>query len=390
MVTASRKLRILWISDFPVEWLAGAPTVARLPKQHPLSWQRVLFDQLATSGEIELHILVLRKLVAEDCDFELRGVKFHLRHICGGIRATTLFWADTLIVKRLAAKILPDVVHAWGTEKGAASVAGRLGIRYVVTVQGLMQWYAERIHLNRYERFAAWLEKRSLPQADAVSTETPDAVDYLAKKGVHATQIEHAPDPRFFDIVRAPIKGRLIFVGLFGIRKGADLLMTALQSLAHLQWELVIVGSIEPAVLAQWGRFISSDIGERITLKSGLTATEVAEELSKATVEVFPTRADTSPNAVKEAVVAGVPVIGSRIGGIPDYVIDGKNGLLIECDDLKSLSSAIVTSLVHPLFSRGEVDSETLETSRNYLSPKLMKTKFLECYRKLAQTEAVQ
>lgn len=390
MTVESRKLRVLWISDFPIEWLPDAPEDALLKKQHSLSWQRVLFEQIVATLEIDLHTLVLRKSVSRDLDFDLRGVRFHLRHIAGGIRATTLFWADTMIVKRLVREVQPDVIHAWGSEKGAASVAGRLGVPYIVTVQGLMQWYAERIPLNRYERFAALLEKWSLPKANMVSTETPDAVRYLGKKGVRATQIEHASAPIFFDVVRAPIPGRLIFVGSFGFRKGADLVMAVLESMMDLDWELVVVGAIEPPLQPVWDRMKSSEFGARFTLMSGLTAGRVADELSKATLEVFPTRADTSPNAVKEAAVAGVPVVGTRLGGIPDYVIHEKNGLIVECDDQSGLEAALRNALAHPLFSKGQVDPDTLRTVREYLSPQLMKSKFLDCYRKLAQRGEIQ
>ncbi len=95
---------------------------------------------------------------------------------------------------------------------------------------------------------------------------------------------------------------------------------------------------------------------------------------------LMPTRADTSPNAVKESVVAGVPVVAASVGGIPDYVVHGKNGLLFPAGDLESFVQSIRSACADPLFGKGQVDPATLATEREYLSPELMAKKFLAAY----------
>ena len=96
-----------------------------------------------------------------------------------------------------------------------------------------------------------------------------------------------------------------------------------------------------------------------------------------------PSRADVSPNAVKEAVVMGLPVIGTAIGGIPDYVFPGQNGLLVPAGDLDALVKALEEAARHPQFSRGEVDPATLARCRDYLSPARMAEGFLRVYGKV-------
>ena len=95
---------------------------------------------------------------------------------------------------------------------------------------------------------------------------------------------------------------------------------------------------------------------------------------------MLPTRADTSPNAVKEAVVAGVPVVATRIGGILDYVFPGANGVLCDADDVDGLVEAIREACQHPLFSQGRVDAATLAKTRQYLSSEQMGRNFFEAY----------
>lgn len=95
---------------------------------------------------------------------------------------------------------------------------------------------------------------------------------------------------------------------------------------------------------------------------------------------LLPTRADTSPNAVKEAVVAGVPVVASSVGGIPDYVVPGKNGLLFAPGDLREFVQTLRAACAHPLLSQGQVDPEALARLRAYLSPEQMAKNFLRAY----------
>src|SRR5438105_1118130 len=102
-------------------------------------------------------------------------------------------------------------------------------------------------------------------------------------------------------------------------------------------------------------------------------------------IMIFPTRADTSPNAVKEAVVAGVPVVASTIGGIPDYVFAGKNGVLFEPNSVEACVQAVRQAYEHPLFRAGTVDEATLAQTREYLSPKAMAEKFIAAYREVIQ-----
>ncbi len=153
---------VAWISSFPVEWLPDAPEwVRQLPRQHPFSWMRVLLDELEKNPAVKLHVIVLRKQFARNAAFERNGVTFHLIKTPGGWRAPTLFWLDTWLIRRKLAEIKPDVVHAWGAERGAALVAARLKYPFVATVQGLLTWLEQMGQLNRYHKFAAWLERRS-------------------------------------------------------------------------------------------------------------------------------------------------------------------------------------------------------------------------------------
>jgi len=348
----------------------------------------VLLTGLENVSTLRLHVVTLRKRVQADFTFERNGVMFHVLKVPGGLRAPSLFWVDTLLIKRALRSIRPDLVHAWGTERGEAIIASRLGYPYLITVQGLMNWYKQFAPLSVHQRLAARLETWGLRRAGRATVESSFGMTYLRDRypRLQLQQIEHAPNPVFHRLERVPSLEpiRLINVGTVSHRKGTDLLLRALDRLVpEFPFELTMVGTASTGGREALRREVSPKLWDRILFKSDLTPGELADELAVATLKVLPTRADTSPNVVKEAVVAGVPVVASRVGGIPDYVFPERNGLLFPPGDLDGLVEALRAAVRHPLFGKGRVDPSTLESMRAYLSPALMAEKFLVLYRSM-------
>jgi glycosyltransferase involved in cell wall biosynthesis len=145
------------------------------------------------------------------------------------------------------------------------------------------------------------------------------------------------------------------------------------------------IGFQEPGFVDELKARTSPALWNRVTMKKALTPTEVAAELEQATIVLFPTRVDNSPNSVKEAAVAGVPVVASAVGGIVDYIKSGLNGITFPAGDLNSFVAAIREAVAHPLFGKGQVDPKNLDQVRHYLSPELMAQRFLQVYRRVPQ-----
>jgi len=385
-------LTVAWISDFGLEWLPDLPEPLRaLPRQHPLSWQRVLFSELVSNQSIHLHVIVLRKNIPSNVSFERDGARFHVLKSPGGFRAPSFFWVDTLLIKSVLKQIKPDLVHAWGTERGAALVASRLGYPYVVSMQGLISWLRQLAPLNIHNHFAAFLEQFCLPRAPVITAESKFAVNFLHQRfpRPQILQVEHAPNWLFHQVQRRPQTNplRFIFVGTLSPLKGTDLLLRTLDNLrTQFPFELILVGSpSRKDYLAHLKSITSPELWRRVRHYEALTPEQLAEQLAVATMMLFPTRGDTSPNAVKEAVVAGLPVVASALSGIPEYIFSAENGLLFPANDIAEFTRAIEAASQHPLFSRGLVEARSLVKTRDYLSPKRMGHRFEEVYRNLFQ-----
>lgn len=376
-----------WISFFPVEWLPDAPEPLRkLSRRHPAPWQRILLDELRAVDNLDLHVLPVRRHYPPQFTFKRGNATFHCLKVPRGMRTLSFFWWETLLIARTLKVLKPDLVHAWGTERGAALVASRLRPPTLVTMQGLLGWCVERIDADCFMRLEAHLERISLRRARAVTAESKFGLGWLRERYPHLQlhQVEHAPNWLFHELVRQPCLKPLhfLFVGTISQLKGTDLLVLALERLAkEIDFRLTIVSSAAPEFLKYLRTLGSPALWERVTILNNLTQSQIAMHMATATLMLFPTRVDNSPNSVKEAVVAGLPVVASAIGGIVDYVIPGRNGLLFKAGDLDEFVAAIKAAIAHPLFSRGQVEQDTLEQMRRYLSPATMAQQFLEIYR---------
>ena len=384
---AGRKLlNVAWISDFPIEWISGIPEeLQSLPRRHPATWEIVLLDEFVKDPRLKVHVVLLRHHIAREISFERNGAVFHVLKARPLMRLLSGFYVDTILIRKLFRRIQPDLVHAWGNEKGAGWVASRLKRPYLVTIQGLFSWYKERVPMGRYDQLMERVERISLARARVVTTESTFAVGYLKQRfpNLEIVQAEHAPNQAFHQVQRRPETSPVQFISVAGLayRKGTDLLFKALDQLRNeLPFKLTVICGPNPAYVESLRRQTSADLWSRVEFKHHIPPEQVARELETPIMLIFPTRADTSPNAVKESVVAGVPVVASDIGGIPDYLFPNRNGILCEPGDLRSLIDGIRTACAHPLFSQGKVDPQTYAQTKEYLSPERMAQSFLKAY----------
>lgn len=129
--------------------------------------------------------------------------------------------------------------------------------------------------------------------------------------------------------------------GAGGFRKGGDLLAAALvrvrEQFAHLGAPplLVVFGPVE----AEWADATGCEA-------RALGAIEAPERLATvyAACDVFacPSREDNLPNTVLESLACGTPVVGFRVGGLPDLVEDDRNGFLAAPFDIDELGAALL------------------------------------------------
>jgi glycosyltransferase involved in cell wall biosynthesis len=88
--------------------------------------------------------------------------------------------------------------------------------------------------------------------------------------------------------------------------------------------------------------------GYTVKMTGPLPAAEVASMMRKAQILCLPSHGEGTPNCVMEALSSGVPIVATGVGGIPDIVVHGTTGLLVEKGNVEQLGDALITLLRDP------------------------------------------
>jgi glycosyltransferase involved in cell wall biosynthesis len=143
--------------------------------------------------------------------------------------------------------------------------------------------------------------------------------------------------------------GCLLFVGRLRIRKGLEVLLAAVARLRRTcpAARLLIAGDGEhrPAVEATVGEL---GLGDAVTLLGRCDRARVRGLLQEAAALVVPSTYEGMPLVILEAMEAGVPVVASRVSGIPEVVEEGVTGWLVPPEDPERLAAALAQVLAEP------------------------------------------
>ncbi len=125
-------------------------------------------------------------------------------------------------------------------------------------------------------------------------------------------------------------------------KNGIDTLIRAVALLKAKSYKLkaIIVGDgPDRSKLEQLARDLG--IVDRIKFIGHVNPDRIPEYLSTADIFVRPSRSEGLGNSFLEAMAAGLPVVGTAVGGIPDFLTDGETGLFSKVDDPESLADKI-------------------------------------------------
>src|SRR2546426_1080020 len=287
--------------------------------------------------------------------FERAGIPVHLLR-----QPRELPIAGWARLDRLLRDRRPHLVH---THLAAAGVLGRLAARrrgvprIVTTLHNLSDWEEKRVSLLR------WFDRRTLSLAHAVVTVSdavraavervsPQLADrtVTVRNGVPIEELVGARAER--DQARAALGfgGEEFVVGTvarFDPRKGLDTLVDALALAAPRNPRLrgVLVGDgPERARLEERARAR----GVEDLIRVVRNPTRVRTYLSAMDLFAAPSRTEGLGMAIIEALAAGIPVLGSRVGGIPEVVQDGVCGRLLPADRPDLWGEALSHFASHP------------------------------------------
>ena len=275
------------------------------------------------------------------------------------LAAWQMFTRDTRAFERLLRGRRPSLIHAHFGVDGvyALPLARRLGIPLITTFHGfdallrtpaLMgspDWAQYRLFRSGLARDGALFICVSAFIRDRVlAMGFPAARTRIHYIGVDCDTIR-ARDP-------AEETPTVLHVARLVEFKGTQYLIRAFAAQARMRTEtrLVIIGD-GPLKRRLRALARSLGLGERVSFLGARPHAEVRAWMRKAALLVLPSvrtitgRVEALGQVLLEAAASGVPVIGSREGGIPESVIDGRTGFLVPARDPDALARRMIELL---------------------------------------------
>ncbi|MFA6523232.1 MAG: glycosyltransferase family 4 protein [Candidatus Peribacteraceae bacterium] len=251
-----------------------------------------------------------------------------------GIGSSADKWFFPVLAPFAAKKLRPQIVHAvLESYAGAAMMfCGCIvpGAKRILTCQSTnTSFLVSAMHklADRVTVISSVLVERAKKFGRSDVTLIPNGIPY------GAIREECSKTPK--------VTGRILFVGRLEQMKGVDTLLAALRLLKEKTGQIPDLhvigdGSLRGVLEAQSRSFLSEG-----SFYGYLPPAEVQREMAEAEIFVGLSRSEALGNVFLEAQAAGCAVVGTNVGGIPDIVKNGANGLLVPADDPAKASVAI-------------------------------------------------
>jgi glycosyltransferase involved in cell wall biosynthesis len=164
----------------------------------------------------------------------------------------------------------------------------------------------------------------------------PNAIDLTAYRAIALDRSLVATNPPQL---------KILYLGYLGKEKGSFDLVEAARDIStkNIPVRFDLVGEdLSPGEVGQLKNQIEqAGLEKIITLHPPVIGAKKLELLRAADIFIYPSYSEGMPIAVIEAMACGLPIIATRIGGLPDLISDGINGILVDAGCADQLVSAI-------------------------------------------------
>jgi len=293
-------------------------------------------------------------------------------------------WNVVRQLRSLIAEYRLDVIHPHGYKADFYAFAAAWKKR-VALLATSHNWPSKRTHM----RFYAALDRLVLRYFDRVAVVSDVVAGKLKRSGVSAQKlftIYNGVDldkfekavPAFHLQDRSPIIG---FVGRLVPDKGGAILLQAARPVLRNYPAAALVFVGDGPCRTEW-----QDLAKRLGIERQVLFTgarqDMPETYAALDIIVLPSLVESMPMCVLEAMAAGKAVVATRVGMIPDVIVDGVNGLLVDSASVPDLSAAMLTLLPDP-FLRRQLGKSARECIAQRFSAERMARNYLTHYRQV-------
>jgi glycosyltransferase involved in cell wall biosynthesis len=251
--------------------------------------------------------------------------------------------AHLAAVRRLRPRLLhANLWWSWTGQYGVAAGLATRGVRVVVVEHGAVSPAADPLQLGIKRMLARGFAAHvSVGQLSARALERALRLPEHSVRTIHNGVVDRPPPPA---AAGRPDGAAVIgAVGRLSPEKGFDVLLRALPELSGTRLVLVGDGS-------ERGRLerLARDLGVANRVEITGWVNDARSHLPSFDLFVLPSRLESFPLAVVEAMLAERAVVAAQIGSIPEAVIHGETGMVVPPDEPHSLAAAIAELLASP------------------------------------------
>lgn len=328
------------------------------------------------SGGMANQTLQLQRLLQEE------GVEVELVRVNGPYRPQ---WISSVRGLRALARLLPYLVTLW-------RVMGRVDVAHLMANSG-WSWHlfaAPAIWIGRFRGIPvivnyrgghagdflfrqAFLVRFSMRRATRLIVPSGFLSVVFAQYGLAADIIPNIVDTARFN----PTPDAVELPPIILVTRNLELIYdnaSAIRALALVkarvpQSQLILAGSgPEEGRLQQLAE--SLGLGDSVHFTGRVETDDMPALYRSARVSLNPSTVDNMPNSILEALAAGVPVVSTRVGGVPYVVEHGKTALLVEPGAVPDMAEAIVRILTEPVLA-GQLRSAGMAEAKMYTWSKI-------------------
>lgn len=253
----------------------------------------------------------------------------------------------------------PDICHVHGTgafSKEIYQALQRHGIKMMLTVHGILREEKKQALMRKLSLKALYQyivqsrdERELLETAPRIIVDTVYVEDKLKAYGLKNMPEMHVIpqgiDETFYGIRCNPKSNVILCVGAIALRKGHLYTVEMFERLRSkgIDAKLRIIGSLaDKGYYRQLQIAVSNSLYiEDISLEANLPREELLKAYAEAKLFVLHSREESQGIVFAEAMATGLPVVATKIGGIPYVVANGKSGLLCSYLDVEAMAEMV-------------------------------------------------
>lgn len=256
------------------------------------------------------------------------------------------------LISAAMAKTDADIVHtnSWNGFRFAQPHVKLVTTEHLVVHDPLIRPY-KNFAQARYHNLVRWYELRTFAAADAITavshytaTKVQQCFGYQAQAIQNGIDVDQFYPKTISDelVPQARDKIKLLFVGNFTRRKGADLLPRIMEQLGD-RFVLLTTSGLQDKRVSESKKIIS--IGR-------LNAGQLRQFYNYADIFLFPTRLEGLSLTTIEAMACGMPVVTTDCFSMPELIVDQQGGFLCKQDDVDHFVKSILALAESPSLRR--------------------------------------